>query len=85
MRASASLCSRVTLFLLASIVTCLKFDVQSHPGAESASKQRCVRNFVARDTLVVVTATVSGYKGDGQVLNMHVCTFLSCLARISKF
>ena len=27
---------------------------------------------MAKDTLVVVTATVSGQKGDGQVVNMHV-------------
>ena len=52
----------------------LKFDLQAHPGHESASKERCVRNFVAKDTLVVVTATISGSKGDGQVVNMHVCT-----------
>lgn len=27
---------------------------------------------MAKDTLVVVTATVSGQKGDGQTVNMHV-------------
>jgi len=54
------------------LVQALKFDVQAHPGHESGSKERCIRNFAAADTLVVVTATVSGYKGDGQLLNMHV-------------
>ncbi|KMU87515.1 endoplasmic reticulum vesicle protein 25 [Coccidioides immitis H538.4] len=34
--------------------------------------ERCVRNFVNRDQLVVVTAIVSGQKGDGQVVNMHI-------------
>ena len=62
----------LALLLFAGIASTLKFDIQAHPGAESASKERCIRNFVARDTLVVVTATVNGYKGDGQVLNMHV-------------
>ena len=28
---------------------------------------------MSRDTLVVVTATVDGYKGDGMIVNMHVC------------
>ncbi|KAK3062846.1 vesicle coat component, partial [Coniosporium uncinatum] len=49
----------------------LKFDIQAHPGHESAKHERCIRNFVAKDQLVVVTAIVSGKKGDGQTLNMH--------------
>ena len=49
----------------------LKFDLQAHPG-HSGKYQRCIRNFVAKDQLVVVTATVGGSKGDGQVVNMHV-------------
>jgi hypothetical protein len=57
------------------LVAALKFDIQAHPGHESASKERCIRNFVAKDQLVVVTATASGSRGDGQTLNMHV----SCL------
>ena len=60
------------LLLFSPLVSTLKFDIQAHPGHESASKERCIRNFVAKDTLVVVTATVSGSKGDGQLLNMHV-------------
>merc|ERR1712080_86165 len=58
-------------FLL-PLVAALKFDIQAHPGHESASKERCIRNFVAKDQLVVVTATVSGSRGDGQTLNMHI-------------
>ena len=64
--------------LLAVLLSCLlptalglKFDLQAHPGNQ-AKYQRCIRNFVGRDTLVVVTATVSGTQGDGQVVNMHV-------------
>jgi len=57
------------------LVAALKFDIQAHPGHESASKERCIRNFVAKDQLVVVTATASGSRGDGQTLNMHVSGF----------
>ena len=48
----------------------LKFDLAAHTG------ERCIRNFVSKDTLVLVTAIVDGHKGDGQQVNMHVC--LSC-------
>ena len=62
------------------LVAALKFDIQAHPGHESASKERCIRNFVAKDQLVVVTATASGSRGDGQTLNMHVsCTRVYCV------
>lgn len=47
----------------------LKFDIQ----AESRPQERCIRNFVNKDTLVVVTATIGGNKGDGQRVDMHVC------------
>ncbi|KAA6413737.1 MAG: endoplasmic reticulum vesicle 25 [Lasallia pustulata] len=49
----------------------LKFDLQAHTG-HSSKYERCIRNFVAKDTLVVVTATVSGQRGDGQMVNMHI-------------
>jgi hypothetical protein len=49
----------------------LKFDLVAHSG-HSAKNERCIRNFVNRDTLVVVTATISGSRGDGQIVNMHV-------------
>lgn len=62
------------LLLLASLpfVSALKFDIQAHPGHESASKERCIRNFVMKDQLVVVTTITDGWRGDGQRLNMHV-------------
>ena len=57
--------------LLLPLVSALKFDLQAHTG-HSSKYERCIRNFVAKDTLVVVTAIVSGNKGDGQMVNMHV-------------
>lgn len=63
-----------TLFLISAFLlpftSALKFDLV--PNAHSGKGARCIRNFVARDQLVVVTATVSGKKGDGQLVNMHV-------------
>lgn len=63
------------LACLLPFAAALKFEIQAHPGHESASKERCIRNFVAKDQLVVVTATVDGSRGDGQTLNMHVRPF----------
>ncbi|KAH6609719.1 endoplasmic reticulum vesicle 25 [Trichoderma cornu-damae] len=60
------------LLLLVSAANALKFDLIAHSGGESAKKERCIRNFVGSDTLVVVTSTVDGYKGDGMVVNIHV-------------
>ncbi|KZF18956.1 hypothetical protein L228DRAFT_225097 [Xylona heveae TC161] len=62
------------LLLLTSIplASALKFELQAHPGPESAKQERCIRNFVAADTLVVVTAIVGGSKGDGQMVNMRI-------------
>lgn len=56
---------------LLPISSALKFDLQAHTG-HSARYERCIRNFVAKETLVLVTAIVSGTKGDGQMVNMHV-------------
>ncbi|KAI9055820.1 hypothetical protein LZ554_000760 [Drepanopeziza brunnea f. sp. 'monogermtubi'] len=63
-----SLCS--VLFLIAC-VQALKFDIEAFSQGDTRAT-RCIRNFVAKDTLVVVTATVDGTKGDGMVLNMHI-------------
>ena len=52
---------------LLPLSSALKFDLAAHTGRE-----RCIRNFVAKDTLVLVTAIVDGQKGDGQQVNMHV-------------
>lgn len=72
MKSRTSFLVRLLLLALLPLSFALKFDIQAHPGAESASKERCIRNFVAKDQLVVVTATISGHRGDGQVLNLHV-------------
>jgi p24 family protein delta-1 len=70
------------LFLIAiPLVSALKFDISAHHGHESSKYERCIRNFVAKDQLVVVTAIVDGYRGDGQQLNMQVGPASQCLAR----
>ncbi|MCJ1483474.1 vesicle coat component, partial [Schaereria dolodes] len=61
----------IWFFITLPFSAALKFDLQAHIG-HSPKYERCIRNFVAKDTLVVVTATVSGQKGDGQVVNMHI-------------
>ncbi|KAH8671242.1 endoplasmic reticulum vesicle protein 25 [Xylariales sp. PMI_506] len=57
-----------SVLLLVSAASALKFDISPKHGRN----ERCIRNFVAQDTLVVVTATVSGSKGDGMALNIHI-------------
>jgi hypothetical protein len=69
------LCS--VLFFFVALASALKFDLAAH-GKHEPKPWRCIRNFVGRDTLVVVTATVSGYRGDGMVVNMHVSQFHGC-------
>jgi hypothetical protein len=59
--------------LVVQIATALKFDLPAQSG-HGGKNERCIRNFVSKDQLVVVTAIVSGSKGDGQVVNMHVCS-----------
>ncbi|RMZ85367.1 hypothetical protein DV737_g804, partial [Chaetothyriales sp. CBS 132003] len=59
----------VSLFL--TLCSALKFDLVAQSG-HSAKNERCIRNFVSRDTLVVVTAIVSGRRGDGQQVNIHI-------------
>ena len=58
-------------YILLPSIWALKFDLQAHSGS-GGKYPRCIRNFVSRETLVVVTATVGGTKGDGQVVNMLV-------------
>jgi hypothetical protein len=70
-------CSLLLLFVAAA--SALKFDLVARPHNEPRP-WRCIRNFVAKDTLVVVTATVSGYRGDGMIVNMHVSR--TCRTRI---
>ncbi len=57
------------IMLLVTSINALKFDLAAD------GRLRCIRNFVAKDTLVVVTAIVSGSKGDGQTVNMIVCYY----------
>lgn len=66
------LLSFLLVLLFLSCSSALKFDIPAHPGHESSKSERCIRNFVAKDQLVVVTAIVDGQRGDGQTLNMHV-------------
>ena len=63
--------SLLCLCLLLPLALSLKFDIAAHTG-HSNRYERCIRNFVQRETLVVVTAIVDGTKGDGQVVTMHV-------------
>ena len=72
MGAVIRLLSYVLFLISIPLVAALKFDIQAHMGHESAKQERCVRNFVAKDQLVVVTTITDGTKGDGQILNMHV-------------
>ncbi|KAF8243177.1 hypothetical protein K440DRAFT_614054 [Wilcoxina mikolae CBS 423.85] len=66
------LLSRATAFVLLflSLASALKFDIAALP--KNSHKPRCIRNYVSKDTLVVVTVTASGQKGDGQTLNIHI-------------
>ncbi len=66
------LVSYVLFLILLPLISALKFDIQAHHGHESAKYERCIRNFVAKDQLVVVTVNVDGNRGDGQQLNLHV-------------
>jgi len=59
----------LTISLFSIVSAALKFDIAAQ---QRGHRQRCIRNFVAKDTLVVVTATVSGLKGDGQQVNIHI-------------
>ena len=65
--------SLVSFLLLSSVTQALKFELYAQP--EGQVTPRCIRNFVAADTLVVVTATVSGHKGEGQRVNIDVLCF----------
>ncbi|KAI0012595.1 emp24/gp25L/p24 family/GOLD-domain-containing protein [Xylariaceae sp. FL0662B] len=59
-----------SIVLFISFVNALKFDLQAQP--RNNVQERCIRNFAAKDTLVVVTTTVSGSKGDGMQVDMHI-------------
>lgn len=59
-------------FLLLCLFPLLSYALKFDITAESRPQERCIRNFVSTDTLVVVTATIGGNKGDGQRVDMHV-------------
>lgn len=68
MRSIITFLAVLTALLLPA--TALKFDLQAQP--HGGAHEQCVRNFVGKDQLVVVTAIVGGNRGDGQMVNMHV-------------
>lgn len=79
-----------SLLLLVGVANALKFELHAHSGGENHNKERCIRNFVQKDTLVAVKATVDGYKGDGMVVNIfvrphHEADLLSIEAKTNSF
>lgn len=64
--------SCLLLLVVIPTASALKFDIYAVQEHDKAKHERCIRNFVAREQLVVITAIVSGHRGDGQTLNMHV-------------
>jgi len=64
--------SYLLLLVFAPAALALKFDINAYSQHDAAKHERCIRNFVAKDQLVVVTAIVNGFRGDGQTLNLHV-------------
>lgn len=64
------LLSLLSFFLSLTLASALKFEIHAQPQGHVTP--RCIRNFVGGDTLVVVTARVSGNKGDGQRVNIEV-------------
>lgn len=63
--------SLISLLLVLPFSSALKFDLPAVSG-HGGKNERCIRNFVSNNQLVVVTAIVSGNRGDGQSVNMHV-------------
>lgn len=64
----------VLLAVIAPFAAALKFDLHPVSAHDAAKYERCIRNFVAKEQLVVVTAILDGYRGDGQKVDMHVST-----------
>ncbi|KAF1911084.1 emp24/gp25L/p24 family/GOLD-domain-containing protein [Ampelomyces quisqualis] len=60
------------LLVLVPLAAALKFDLHPVSEHDAAKYERCVRNFVANEQLVVVTAILDGYRGDGQRVDMHI-------------
>lgn len=70
----------VTLLIavIAPLTAALKFDLYPVSPHDAAKYERCIRNFVADKQLVVVTAILDGYRGDGQRVDMHVRILAAC-------
>lgn len=64
---------QLLLLVIAPLAAALKFDLHAVSPHDAAKYERCIRNFVSKEQLVVVTATLDGYRGDGQRVDMHVC------------
>lgn len=79
-----ALTMKLLLAFLLPLVAALKFDMPAHPGHESTRHERCIRNFVAKEQLVVVTVNAGGFRGDGQTLNLHVCGIISNLLSATR-
>lgn len=62
-------------FVFVQLASALKFDLIATSG--SGKNERCIRNFVSKDQLVVVTTIVGGTKADGQKVNIHVRAIIS--------
>ncbi|KAL5116393.1 vesicle coat component [Pleosporales sp. CAS-2024a] len=60
------------LLLVLPLAAALKFDLHAVHAHDAAKYERCVRNYCAKEQLVVVTATLDGYRGDGQRVDMHI-------------
>ena len=59
------------LILTIHLVSALKFDLFAQPP--KSKTERCIRNFVNSNTLVMVTATLDKNTGSGQTVNIQVC------------
>lgn len=60
----------LVLCALLQCVAALKFQVEAKQ--KNAAPPTCIRDFVTRDTLVVVKMKASGYAGDGQSLTVTI-------------
>jgi len=66
------------LVLFVACSQALKFELQG-VSDNRWNEPRCIRNFVSKDTLVVVTATIDGEKGDGMIVNINVSSATGAL------
>ncbi|ORY83771.1 emp24/gp25L/p24 family/GOLD-domain-containing protein [Protomyces lactucae-debilis] len=60
----------LSLLSLVSLSTALKFDLEAQPAGYN--RPRCIKDYVGADTMVVVTAHLSGTQGDGQKVDITI-------------